>query len=294
MKFWILTGSPESWYLASTDNTWGVKKRLKSLWKKVSKGDILIFYATDPVSGVIGIGKVKSKSKDETPSTPEELIEKKIIYPYKIKFSIIHMLPRDSWENERVPVKDLKIFYTGEINYLTDKEIIKKLLDRIDASLQTQLIKLTRKRFHKVREKIKRVREKPKIQLIESVVGFLRPNWYKMIIFLVLTTLFIPVFYKLYFNVFVIVVHNVSGGTATHLPMDYSQAMDEMNYITPLYNLLSPFVPFSPSEYRFKRIDYFVLLPIYWYLLSCLIVFIFSRPVVFYRKRKKVKLIEFR
>jgi hypothetical protein len=294
MKFWVLTGSPGSWFSATSDKTWGVTKRFKAIWKKVSKGDVLIFYATNPVKGVIGIGKVKKRFKDKTPLVPEELLENKIIYPYKIKFKIIHMLPHAFWERDKVSIKDLKVVYFGQINYLTDKETIKELLERIDASLQTKMVKLTRKRFHRVREKIKKVRKRPRPNLKQGLIGFFRPNSYKMITFLILAALFIPIFYKLYFNVFVITVLKVSVGTVTDLPMDYPQAIQEMNSIAPFYNILSPFVPFSTSEHRFIGIQYFILLPIYWYLLSCLIVFVFSRPVVFHRKRKKVKLIEFR
>ena len=66
---WILTGNEENWETAfNSGNIWGVREGgLVSRWKKLQKGDLLIFYAKSPVKGFIGIGKVESKFKQDKP-----------------------------------------------------------------------------------------------------------------------------------------------------------------------------------------------------------------------------------
>ena len=86
MKFWLLAGSLENWDRAISDNVWGVREGLKRFWDQISIGDILVFYATSPVSGVIGIGKVESKLKQDKPLWPDEVRENKVIYPYRFGF----------------------------------------------------------------------------------------------------------------------------------------------------------------------------------------------------------------
>jgi len=62
---WILTGSPKIGEIALSQNIWGVKESLKNEWKKLQKGDLVVFYASSLVGGVIRVGKVKNKFKQD-------------------------------------------------------------------------------------------------------------------------------------------------------------------------------------------------------------------------------------
>jgi len=101
-KVWILTGNEENWEIAVRDKVWGVKEgRPKSYWDKLEKGDLLLFYAKSPIGGLIGLGLVDSKFKQDKPLWPDEIREKRVIYPYRFGFNIIYYLP-DSWQEKNI------------------------------------------------------------------------------------------------------------------------------------------------------------------------------------------------
>ncbi|MBO3810141.1 MAG: hypothetical protein FGF50_11195 [Candidatus Brockarchaeota archaeon] len=41
-----------------------ITKRLKNTWERVTRGDLLLFYVTSPVCGVVGIASVKGKAEE--------------------------------------------------------------------------------------------------------------------------------------------------------------------------------------------------------------------------------------
>lgn len=138
-KIWILTGNEENWELAVRDKIWGVREgRLKSYWDKLNKDDILLFYATSPIGGLIGIGVVESKFKQDKPLWPDEIREKKVIYPYRFGFNIIYYLPQ-SWKEKNINIADLKPPYQGGINPLSQGAKIKEILKRIKEKWNTEI-----------------------------------------------------------------------------------------------------------------------------------------------------------
>jgi len=129
-KVWILTGNEENWEVAMRDKIWGVKEgRLKSSWDKLEKDDLLLFYAKSPIGGLIGLGLVESKFKQDKPLWPDEIREKKVIYPYRFGFNIIYYLP-DSWQQKNINVVDLKLAYQAGLNPLSRTEAINEILKR--------------------------------------------------------------------------------------------------------------------------------------------------------------------
>ncbi len=130
-NFWILTGTEENWDVAFNQNKWGARLGLKKRWEKILTGDLLVFYVTSPISGVIGLGKVIKKSEEKTPYWPDEIREKKVIYPFRFYFDLIHRIPALDWKEKKVFVRDLAIPFQAGINSLSDKNKIKALLERI-------------------------------------------------------------------------------------------------------------------------------------------------------------------
>ncbi len=128
-----MSGWPENWEKAISNKVWGVIEEQKSLWDKVSIGDFLIFYATRPVSGVIGVGRVVSKFEGKEPLWDDEIKEKKIIWKYRLSFEIIYFLPQSRWERERISqaeLKPLRFQYWRGINHI-DEGTFLKLLEKM-------------------------------------------------------------------------------------------------------------------------------------------------------------------
>jgi len=138
-RFWILSGTEENWDIAFKENKWGARKGLENRWKQLSPGDILGFYVTRPVSGVIGFGKLTRKAEEKTPYWPDEIRAKKIIYPFRFYFKIAHRLPFPDWKEKRLFVRDLKLSYQAGINSLTNKDVINSLLERTKMAWKTDL-----------------------------------------------------------------------------------------------------------------------------------------------------------
>jgi len=105
VNWWIATGPPKYWEIAfAFGKIWGVRaaKILVTRWKKLSEGDKILFYATKPVSGVIGYGIVRTKFKQDKPLWPREVKEGKVIWPYRFEFDVEYVIPQDEWMTRKV------------------------------------------------------------------------------------------------------------------------------------------------------------------------------------------------
>jgi hypothetical protein len=139
MRFWALTGSEENWDKGISETIWGVVEGLKSQWDKIEKGDLLLFYATKPVSGIIGIGRVESKFKQDKPLWAKEIQENKVIWPYRFDFKVEYALPRSEWISKRVTSERV---YRAGINSIINIEAVKSVLQRADSIWNTELNKI--------------------------------------------------------------------------------------------------------------------------------------------------------
>ncbi|MEM3465252.1 MAG: EVE domain-containing protein [Candidatus Jordarchaeales archaeon] len=64
MKVWMVTGSAGNLKTSLEKDKWGVNRRLKNTWERVAKGDLLLFYVTSPVCGIVGVASVEGKSEE--------------------------------------------------------------------------------------------------------------------------------------------------------------------------------------------------------------------------------------
>jgi predicted RNA-binding protein len=142
MKIWICVGKPENWEAALSGNIWGVTEELKSSWETLEKDDILLFYATSPVRGIIGVGRVRNKFKQDKPLWPAEIKENKVIWPYRYEFLVEFALPRTEWDNKKIDITGLKIPTMRGLNPIKNLESVKLLFKKIDESWNTDFSKM--------------------------------------------------------------------------------------------------------------------------------------------------------
>jgi hypothetical protein len=143
MRAWISVGPAEYWETAISGNIWGVREGLKHTWEKLQKGDLLFFYATVPIKGIIGVAKIENKFKQDKPLWPQELKENKVIWPYRYDFKVEFALSRAEWETKKIPAIGLPIM--AGLNSVKDLETTKLLLQKIDGIWNTDLVALLEK-----------------------------------------------------------------------------------------------------------------------------------------------------
>jgi hypothetical protein len=180
MGVWISVGTPENWETAISGNIWGVVEGLKSTWEKLQKGDILLFYATSPIKGVIGVGRIKNKFKQDKPLWAKEIKENRVIWPYRYDFEVEFLLPRSDWENKKVSITGLNVNIRSGLNLIKDREAVKILLQRMDESWNTELIRLVEEIPEKVPLKKVSIHDEIKEKLLElgRIEGYIAEKEY--------------------------------------------------------------------------------------------------------------------
>lgn len=103
--YWIAIGPSENWKTTiQGKKIWGLVRRHQIPWNRVTGGDTLLFYATRPVQGLIGYGKIRSKKIDETPLWPQEVEAKHALWPLRLLLDIEFCLNSEQWETKRIPL----------------------------------------------------------------------------------------------------------------------------------------------------------------------------------------------
>jgi predicted RNA-binding protein len=139
MKFWVSSGSPENWKVGiERGGVWAVNPKLKDRWKRLSPGDVLVFYATHPISGIIGIGRIKKIEEGDKPIWPEEIQRGKAIWRYRFWFDILHKVEPEKWKEQKIFVKDLRVSVRAGLDHLSS-DVMSALIQRADALWETNL-----------------------------------------------------------------------------------------------------------------------------------------------------------
>jgi hypothetical protein len=145
----------------------GVKERLQSLWKTLQKEDLLLFYAISPIKGIIGVGVVKNKFKQDKPLWPEEIKENKAIWPYRYEFRTEFVLPRSDWETKKIDLSKLKLVIKAGLNPVENKQKIEQIFQEMDKLWNTELIKLIEESPQKLPQKEVSTHKEIKEKLLE-------------------------------------------------------------------------------------------------------------------------------
>ena len=176
-EVWLLVGSEENWEKALAENIWGVTETHRGAWERLKSGDLVLFYVKRPVMGVIGVGTVKTKFKQDKLLWREEIESKKVIWPYRFEFKVEYALPLPDWREKKVSLKGLKVKIMAGINPIKDREKVEKLLAKLDSSWNTDLMRLMRPR---IVTKPRSVHEEMKDKLMElgKLEGFIAEREY--------------------------------------------------------------------------------------------------------------------
>lgn len=106
----MVIGSPANWKEAfEKGNIWGLRQSQKHRWETLAENDIILFYATQPVTGLIGHGSVQTKFRQDQPLWSEEIREKKVIWPLRFEFDVDYCLAPDKWQTDRITSDTLKL-----------------------------------------------------------------------------------------------------------------------------------------------------------------------------------------
>jgi hypothetical protein len=124
---WIITGPKRSWGTAfEQGGIWGVKHSLYPEWKALEQGDIIFFYATAPIKGIIGVGRVETKFIQDKPLWPDEIAIGKVLYPFRFEFHTDYVLEQNMWHSKRISQSEVPLSIQEMrrgINFLRDMTI---------------------------------------------------------------------------------------------------------------------------------------------------------------------------
>ena len=132
MRTWLVDGDPDNWLVALRNKVWGVREtpRHTGIWRLISAGDRIVFYATGPVGGIIGMGTVTTKFRDESLLWPKEIARGHTIWPHRFGFEVDAVLLSDRWETDRLKLDGVSILVRGGFQRLGEDlvdEIVEKM-----------------------------------------------------------------------------------------------------------------------------------------------------------------------
>lgn len=105
MDYWIAIGPVKNWQHSMRKGLlWGVTARYRSTWKWVEEGDIVLFYAMAPVKGLVGYGIVAGKKETEAQFWPDEIAEKRSIWPLQLAMRDAVVLPETRWQSDQIRI----------------------------------------------------------------------------------------------------------------------------------------------------------------------------------------------
>jgi len=109
-KFWLAVGTPTNWHTAfDYGGIWGLRRTQRHYWESIAENtDLVFFYVTTPVAGVVGHGIVRTKLHQPSPLWPEERAKNEVIWPLRFEFDVLTCLPPHGWAEQKVTSVELK------------------------------------------------------------------------------------------------------------------------------------------------------------------------------------------
>jgi predicted RNA-binding protein len=108
-QYWLVVGPAEHWQVAfENGNIWGLQDKKKSWWGRLTEGDGLVFYVTRPIGGAVGLGKVRTKFKQDKPLWPKEVQSNTVRWPLRFEFDVEFCLAPDRWRDSRLVIDALR------------------------------------------------------------------------------------------------------------------------------------------------------------------------------------------
>ena len=143
MHYWLVVGKPENWDTAFEHrNIWGLKKSQKHFWEELEEDDVLLFYATSPVKGIIGHGVVRTRFKQDKPLWPQEIKENRVIWLLRFEFDVEYCLPRDRWLDSKVFLEALRPRLRSGFQSI-EAELAQELISSIERTSEPKVTEKT-------------------------------------------------------------------------------------------------------------------------------------------------------
>lgn len=134
MNYWLIIGAPKNWEEAfQKGNLWGFSQRNEHLWNTIEEGDVIFFYATDPIGGVLGYGKVKTKFRQTQPLWSAEIEQNRVRWPLRIEFDVEYALSLERWETDCISSDVLK-FRAGTWQYQLEEGLSQEIMQRFKSA----------------------------------------------------------------------------------------------------------------------------------------------------------------
>lgn len=106
-NFWIVPGSEENWRQSLiSKGIWGLEETThdKLYWLAILPDDLILFYVSGKVKGIIGYGIVRSKFYQDVPLWASEIREGRVKWPLRFEFDVEFLLPENRREDGKVSV----------------------------------------------------------------------------------------------------------------------------------------------------------------------------------------------
>ncbi len=109
-KFWLAIGTPTNWHTAfDYGGIWGLRNTQRHFWESLGENsDLVFFYVTRPVAGVVGHGLVRTKLHQPSPLWPEERARNEVIWPLRFEFDVLSCFPPYAWTDQKITSVELK------------------------------------------------------------------------------------------------------------------------------------------------------------------------------------------
>jgi len=133
-RFYILVGNRRTWDTSFSKNIWGFSEKTQGLWSNTKVGDFIAFYVTSPKKKIIGFGKITKKFVDEEIFWPDEKLSNEVLWKYRLKFSIIHLIK--NW-NEGIPLDRKIVLVQGR--KLIEKKLFSEFVKKADRKWNTSI-----------------------------------------------------------------------------------------------------------------------------------------------------------
>lgn len=112
-NFWIVLGSEENWKQALiSKGIWGLeeKSNKKLYWLAIESNDVVLFYVSGAVKGIVGYGIVRSKFYQNVPLWKAEIQEGRVKWPLRFEFDVEFILPENRWKDDKISIPGGGIF----------------------------------------------------------------------------------------------------------------------------------------------------------------------------------------
>jgi len=130
-NFWIIPGSEENWRQAFiSKGIWGLEEttRDKVFWLAIAPNDVILFYVSGKVKGVVGYGIIRSKFYQDVPLWNAEIQEGRVKWPLRFEFDVEFLLPENNWKEGKISVPGRGMFR---------QPLILKRLQEIESIIQS-------------------------------------------------------------------------------------------------------------------------------------------------------------